>query len=155
MEELDEGRVPAEPRLQSAVDELLPRGISGSELADLEGGWASWLVDPPEAAAFTERGPYLFRLGARLLNVEIDDAIVTAVGRLFVVVDVARRGVNEIAFGNAGIGSLIVPRQARPLTALGALAVRDLKRGGPQFEPEATPGRAWTLLRHRLTGRLR
>jgi len=42
----------------------------------------------------------------------------------------------------------------RPITALAALAARDTNRGGPPFEPPATPGRAWTLLRHRLTGRI-
>jgi hypothetical protein len=34
------------------------------------------------------------------------------------------------------------------------LAARDLRRGGPPFEPEATPGRAAALIRHRLFGRL-
>jgi hypothetical protein len=28
-----------------------------------------------------------------------------------------------------------------------------VRRGGPPFEAEGTPGRAWVLLRHRLTGR--
>jgi hypothetical protein len=41
----------------------------------------------------------------------------------------------------------------RPLAMLAAVAVRDVMRGEP-FEPEGTPGRAATMLSHRLLGRL-
>jgi hypothetical protein len=41
----------------------------------------------------------------------------------------------------------------RPLTMLSALAARDQRRPWPP-EPEATPQRAWAILRHRLTGKL-
>ncbi|HEU0284996.1 MAG TPA: hypothetical protein VFR52_07635, partial [Sphingomicrobium sp.] len=53
------------------------------------------------------------------------------------------------------MGGIQFPPALRPLTALTALAVRDLARGGPPFEPEATPGRALALIRHRWTGRIR
>jgi hypothetical protein len=36
---------------------------------------------------------------------------------------------------------------------LAAVAVRDVRKGEP-FEAEGTPGRAATMLRHRLSGRL-
>jgi hypothetical protein len=45
------------------------------------------------------------------------------------------------------------PKRLRPLTGLAALAARDARRS-PPFEPEATPGRSWALIRHRLTGKI-
>ena len=153
LEELDAGKVPAEPRLQTAVKELLPHGVTGGELAQLEEGWGGLLYDPPDEALLTEHGTRLFRLGAKLLNVEFDDTI-GAAGRLFAGVDAARRGFPDLVPGNAGSAGPRIPRKARPLTALAALAARDLRRGGPPFEPEGTPGRAWALLRHRFTGRV-
>ena len=154
LEELDQGKIPAEPRLQAVALELLTRGISGAEVAGLEAGWASWLENPPDTATATEYGPYLFRLAVRLLNADVDDAIVGPAGRLFVMVDAARRGLHGVGPARTGLVGARIPRRARPLTAFAALAVRDQKQGGPPFEPEGTPGRAWTLLRHRLSGRL-
>jgi phytoene synthase len=49
LEELDQGKVPAEPRLQAAAAELLPRGISGAELAGLEDAWSALLEQSPVA----------------------------------------------------------------------------------------------------------
>jgi len=154
LEELDDGIVPPEPRLQAAESELLPRGIDGGDLAELEEGWAGLLYNPPDMALVTEHGTRLFKLGARLLNVEFDDRTIGAAGRLFAGVDAGRRGVIDIIAGSSGNGGPTIPSRARALTGLAALAARDLKRGGPPFEPEGTPGRAWALLRHRLTGRI-
>ena len=154
LQELDEGMAPAEPRLQAAADELLPRHVTGGDLAQLEEGWAGLLHDPPDGAFPTEHGTRLFRLGARLLDVAFDDATIGVAGRLFAGVEAARRGLLDLVPGSAGSGGPRIARRARPLTALAALAARDLRRGGPPFEPEATPGRAWTLLRHRWTGHL-
>lgn len=153
LEELGD-TVPAEPRLQAAARELLPRGISGADLAALEEGWAGLLNDPPEMALVTEHGTRLFAIGARLLGLRFDDETLGVAGRLFAGVDAARRGLIDLAAGARGGGRLRIGRKARPLTALAVLAARDLERGGPPFEREATPARAWTLLRHRLTGRL-
>ena len=153
LEELDEGKVPAEPRLQAAAAELLPRGLSGSDLAFLEAGWAAWLEDAPDADRSTEAGVQLFRLAARLLRVDPDDPTVPRAGRVFAAVEAARRGIAELDART----ELPIPRAVRPLrplTALAALAARDARRGGPPFEPEATPARALALLRHRLTGRI-
>jgi phytoene synthase len=152
--ELDDGKLPAEPRLQAAARELLGRGISGRDLAGLEEGWAAFLDVAPDAAVLTEHGTRLFAIGARLLDVPFDDATIGAAGRLFIGVDAARRGLIDLAAGSPGRGGARIARRARPLTALAALAARDLRRGGPPFEDEGSPGRAWTLLRHRLTGRL-
>jgi phytoene synthase len=153
LEELDDGKVPAEPRLQAAAADLLPRGISGGDLAQLEEGWSAAFCKPLDMALVTEHGTRLFTIAARLLNMEFDDGTVGVAGRLFAGVDFARRGFIDLAAGSLGRGGPRIPRRARPLTGLAALAARDLGRGGPPFEPEGTPGRAWTLLRHRLTGR--
>ena len=149
---LDQGMVPAEPRLQAAAAQLLPRGISGSDLAKLEDGWAALLDETPDATRVRERGAWLFALGAILLGIEFRDETIGEAGRVFAGGSLARRGLWIAGPPSLRIGPM--PGRARPLTALAALAARDLRRGGPPFESEATPGRAWTLLRHRLTGRL-
>ncbi len=147
-------RTPAEPRLEAAARELLPRGVTGAELAELEAGWAGLLDEVPDMDAVAERGARLFRIGARLLGVEVDDAMLDSPGRLFAGVDAARRGLVDMVAASPGRGGRRIVRRARPLTALAALAARDLRRDGPPFEPEGTPGRAWTLIRHRFTGKL-
>src|SRR6478735_2956909 len=43
LEDLDTKPPPAEPRLQVAAEHLLPRGISGSVLAEIEHGWVTLL----------------------------------------------------------------------------------------------------------------
>jgi len=151
LEELDQGKVPAEPRLQDAARELLPRGITGASLAQLEDGWVALLEEVPNTSRALNRGAVLFRLGTRLLGADIDGRTISLLGTLYAVADLRRRGLG--VFQLPETGNLKVPRSVRPLTSLAALARRDLRRG-QSLEPEATPGRAWTLLRHRLTGRL-
>lgn len=153
LQELDQGRIPAEPRLEAAARTLLPRGISGADLAELEGGWAALLDERPDMALFNEHGSRLFALGARLLGVRTDDAI-EAAGKLFAEVDASRRGLAVPAHSCPPADGLKIDRRARPLTGLAALAARDARSGPSPFEREATPGRAWTLLLHRLTGRI-
>jgi len=149
LRELDEGKVPAEPRLQAAAEELLPRGIKGADLSEIEDGWLTLLEEVPDPERIAARGNLLFALAARLLGV--DDARVVQSGGLFAVADVLRRSLRpELPSPEIPKGSM--PRRARPVTALAALAARDV--GGPPFELEATPGRAWALIRHRFTGRL-
>lgn len=153
LEQLDDGLVPAEPRFEDAARELLPRGVSGADLAGLEEGWAACLDAPPDLALVTEHGARLFALGARLLGVPFEDGTIGAAGRVFAGVDVGRRRIVDLVPGEATMSRRIA-KSARPLTGLAALAARDLRRAGSAFEPEATPGRSWTLLRHRLTGRI-
>ena len=163
LEELDGGAVPAEPRLKAAAAELVPRGIGGSELAVLEGPWARlfdefpWRLQTAEAIWF--RGRHLFGLGARLLG-EGSEAI-EAAGGAWALADTARhcsdaasRAVllEQVEVLTRAAKGAQVPKALRPLSMLGALAMRDAERGGP-FEPEGSPGRAAALLRHRLTGR--
>jgi phytoene synthase len=82
LQELDAGRVPAEPRLKAAAKELLPRGVSGIGLARLEEGWAALLDESPDISRARERGAILFGLAATLLKGEgkFDTG---EVGRLF------------------------------------------------------------------------
>jgi len=148
LEELDQGRVPAEPRLQAATAELLPRRVPGADLAELEAGWAALLQEHPDADAALTRGGRLFRMAGRLLGPDGPQSLELA-GQLYAAGSLSRRGL-------APVGLLAmtriprVPPRFRALTGLAALARRDLGRQ----EPEATPARAWTLLRHRFTGRL-
>lgn len=154
LEKLDRQPPPGEPRLQAVSRELLPRGLAGTEIAGLEEGWAELLrTEAPQAAILCvgKRGPLLFELAARLLALEPSE-LVRQCGEQFAVADLARRGLSDLAPQPLGRTER-APSRLRPLTMLAAVARRDLERGGPPFEAEASPGRAWVLLRHRLTGR--
>lgn len=140
--------------MQAVDRELLPRGITGKMLAELEAGWAALLDEVPDMMAVGDRGTRMFEVGAGILGVAFNDGTLGVAGRLFAGVDAARRGIVDLAPGPIGVGGVRIERKARPLTALAALAIRDLRKGGPPFEPEATPGRAVTLLFHRLFGRV-
>ena len=165
LEELDDdGTAPAEPRLQQAAAELIPRGVTGRELAALESGWLRmfdpfpWTVQTSEAIWF--RGNLLFGLGARVVG-RADERIQGA-GGLWTLVDAARHcsdpqsramliaQARSFARGLAGVR---FPGPLRPLSTLTVLAIRDCRRGEP-FEREGTPGRAAAMLRHRFSGRL-
>ena len=147
LEELDSGQVPAEPRLQAAAEQLLPRGIIGADLAELEAGWAEMLTARPNPEVALARGERLFNMAARLLGVH-SESLWTA-GRLYTAGTLQRRSLRvEGAFVINELRK--VPRRLRPLTALAALAKRDMCRS----EPEATPARAWVILKHRFTGRI-
>lgn len=65
--------IPAEPLLAAVVATLLPRGLSGHALADLEQGWAALLEsEAPGAQEITahgeDRGAPLFALSGALLG---------------------------------------------------------------------------------------
>ena len=153
LEELDQGIVPAEPRLRAAAEHLLSRGISGADLAALEDGWATLLEAQIELYRIADRGAKLFRLGGRLLSTD-DDRLADA-GALAVLVSVGRRGLpdllNRARDHERSLGRHRFERRLRPLTALAKLAVRDLK-SGPPFEPEGTPPRVAAMLRHQWSG---
>ena len=165
LEELDEGTAaPAEPRLQQAQRELIPRGVTGRELAALESGWLRlfdpfpWTVQTSEAIWF--RGNLLFGLGARLLG-RADERIQGA-GGLWTLVDAARHCtdaesratlIEQARSFARGLAGVRFPGPLRPLSMLTALAMRDCRRREP-FQREGTPGRAAAMLRHRFSGRL-
>lgn len=154
LQELDEGKAPAEPRLQAAAQELLPRGLCGTGLAGIEDGWALLLDENPDMARAGNRGARLFDLASGLLGTA--DPLIEPAGELYVLADLRRRGLmtDQHPPSLGGLVNHRFARKLRPLTALATLAARDLRRGGPPFEPEATPGRAWALIKHRLTGRV-
>jgi phytoene synthase len=149
LERLDTEAPPAEPRLQAVSTALLPKGISGHDLAALEPGWTTLLDNQPEARLVEERGEKLFALAARLLGAS--HAGLTEAGRLYALMDVSRRGLHDFRGSLDGRPLPPFPPPLRPLTGLASLARRDLKR--ETYEAEATPGRSWALIRHRMTGR--
>jgi phytoene synthase len=153
LEELDQGKVPAEPRLQAAATELLPRGITGVELATLGENW--WLLlQTLDQSTFmkgvTGRGPMIFELAARLLDVPMDEHLESA-AQSFAAADLGRRRIFDLVPLRLRHSKIRAPLRLRPLTALEVLARRDM-RTGPPFEREATPHRALALIWHRLTG---
>ena len=153
LEELDTGTVPAEPRLRAAAAELLPRGVRGADLAELTEGWAALLNEEPEADRVADGGARLFAIAANLLGAR--DSLIEPAGRLYGRVNAGRRGLVAVQPAPDELQELSAHRFAkplRPLTGLAALAARDARR--PQLEAEATPGRSWALIRHRVTGKL-
>ena len=154
LEELDRGVVPAEPRLRATADDLLNRGVTGTELAALEEGWAALLQPEPDPARVAERGSRLFRIGGKLLRSE--DPRLDEAGALYARVFVARRGFDELLHVEDASEAIRVSRHRfarslRPLTALARLAILDFRHGIP-FDPEGTPPRLAAMLRHQWTG---
>ena len=149
LERLDCSPPPPEPRLQSVAAELLPRGISGSDLTRISEGWAALFDEERDVEAIGARGVALFAVGAKLLGA--DHGALGQAGRWFAVADSARRGLAPVL--SVEIVPVRFPRALRPLTGIARLAVRDLRHGEP-FEPEATPGRAAALFAHRWFGRI-
>ena len=153
LERLDRDDAPAEPRLRAIAEHVITPGISGSELAELETGWATLLDETAEASLVANRGMLLFTFGSKILGAaddRLDDA-----GALYALVSVARRGVPELFDAAAEPAARLArhrfPRALRSLTGLARLAVRDLRLGLPP-EPEGSPGRAAAMLRHRWSG---
>ena len=151
---LDASPPPPEPRLQAAAGELLPRGVSGARLAELEDGWATLLDERPDMERVGERGAKLFAMAAELLRAA--DPLLPAAGRLHGYETALRTGMVGPYWPKEAKQQLHghrFARRLRPLTALGRLAARDATRR-PNQEAEATPGRAAALLSHRLFGRV-
>jgi phytoene synthase len=145
LQDLDDAKVPAEPRLQAAADELLTRSIAGASLAELEDGWAALLEGDPDPERVAARGAKLFDMASSLLGVP--DPMIELAGRFYALVRLGHRPPVPPELARHRFA-----RAARPLTAQVALAARDVRLGSP--EPEGTPGRAFALIRHRLNGRI-
>ena len=152
LQALDSGPPPAEPRLHAVADHLLPKGISGAQLAEIETGWAT-LLDPEfDPKLVAGRGAVLFRIGGRLLGSE--DPKLADAGALYALASVGRRGVPEL-FEPAGehlkaVRSHRFARRVRPLTMLARAAARDLARQ----EAEGSRARLAGMLAHRWSGRI-
>lgn len=152
LEALDSSPPPAEPRLQAVADHLMPTGVTGSELAALEPGWAT-LLDPEfDPALIAARGSLLFAIGGKLLG--SSDSKLGEAGALYALASVGRRGVPEL-FERAreilnGLRGHRFGSRCRPLTMLTRAATRDLDRE----EAEGCRGRAAAMLAHRWSGRV-
>jgi len=94
LQALDEAPPPAEPRLRAAAAQLLPLGVSGSALAEIETGWATLLDPEVDSALVAGRGYALFRIGGQLLG--SDDDKLGEAGALYALASVGRRGVPEL-----------------------------------------------------------
>ncbi len=131
LEGLDAGTVPAQPLLQLLAAHVLPRGVTGADLAGLEDRWLGFI----EGHAGSDDGR-LFGLAARLLG---GDA---ALGR--------RLGQ---AWAAGTDFAEPVPGVLRPLLGLQRLAARDAARAGRPLEPRGSAGRQLRLLMAIALGR--
>ena len=159
LEELDEESAgPAEPRLRAVAQELLPRGISGRQLSELEDAWLPLLEPFPwgeaQARGLALRGRILFQIGAQLLGCAADEA--ERAGAFWSLADGAQHcsdpSSRDLLVRRAGeaLGAIggRLPRRLRPLTVIAALAAVDLLRDGGGL------ARLSVAFRHRLTGSL-
>jgi phytoene synthase len=153
LERLDNAAPPPEPRLQTAAQELVARGIGGKALAALEDGWSTLLDEDPDVNRIARRGALLFEVAAKIMGAV--DPKLEAAGRLFALQQVTRKGLLTRSSQPGELQLLAghrFPRRLRPLTALSRLAASDARSS--VIEAEATPGRAATLLAHRLFGKV-
>ena len=65
---LDSGTVPAQPLLKLVAAEVLPRGLTGAELAALEDRWLALIGTDDVPEPHIAGGGNLFALAARLLG---------------------------------------------------------------------------------------
>lgn len=165
--EIDQGTVPAEPRLEATARLVAQSPLTGAMLAELVERWEPMFGDFPWEAEVvgpvSGRGAFLFGYAAQVLGADPPGMrMAQLAGSLWTLVDVAKHVSDEdsrfflIDVANKSLDQLSggpVEPAVRPLTMLGLLARRDLERW-PAIEPEATPGRAWLMVRHRLTGKL-
>jgi phytoene synthase len=162
LDRLDRARAPAEPVLQAVATEVLPGGVSGADLAQMEQGWEILLSPDPLADKDLEvyaanRGGLLFRFSARLLG-ETGGEAVERSGEAWALIDFARRSANAqdaeaaVALARRTAGPRGWPSRLRPLGMLAILARRDAEERRPRWEAQGAPGRMVRMLRHRLTG---
>jgi phytoene synthase len=152
LEALDSNPPPAEPRLTAVAEHLLPRGVTGAGLSELETGWATLLDPEVDTALVAKRGETLFWTGGQLLG--SDDPKLGEAGALYALSSVARRGVPELFKPARDILATIrgyrFERRVRPLTMLARAAARDVDLQ----ESEGSRGRTAAMLAHRWSGRI-
>lgn len=161
LERLDREPPPKEPVLEGLAEYVLPTGMCGAELGEMEPGWAllpgDQPITPDELDAYAKaRGGTLFLLSARLLGGAI---AVAPAGEAWALVDLARHSIEraDIHSALAAARGRALPRRwpkpLRPLGMIASLAARDLERGPERWEEPGSPPRIARMLRHRLTGR--
>jgi phytoene synthase len=159
-ERLDEAPPPAEPTLTALACHVLPTGISGSQIAQLEEGWSaiapSGLLGDDDIALYARaRGRGLFSLSQVILGGQGAEAE----GALWSLADLARHTSHPeeqkraLALICSAPPAPRLPGSLRVLGMLGQLARRDAMRGASHIEPEGSPARIVRLLRYRVTGR--
>ena len=165
--EIDGAIVHAEPNLEAAARIVAETALTGAILAGLAERWDPLLDDFPWESevfgAIAGRGAILFGQAGLILGADYPGIVQASVaGSLWALLDVARHcsdaDSRDVIF-DVGTDFLDkfargpVEMAVRPLTMLGLLARRDLKRW-PRLEAEATPARAWVMIHHKLTGKL-
>jgi phytoene synthase len=164
LEALDQDPPPAEPLLAEIAACLLPAGIGGVELAEMEAGWAALLVaDPPDRDAIEThgklRGGLLFAFAARLLGGDSADQVILAgegwaladLGARLGNIDAATQARQMAAERLALLEGHRWPPALRSLGMLVVLARRDARSDMPRRQ--GSPDRIARALLHRLTGR--
>lgn len=160
LDKLDRQDAPAEPLLQAVRNDLLPHGITGAALAEMEDGWAALLDGEIDKAALERhgraRGATLFALAGRLLG--DPDPRLAAAGAGWALSDLAHRpgttGVRAAAREHAA--SILAgapaswPTALRPLGMLAVLAANDAERPDRR---QGHPSRLLRMLALRITGR--
>ena len=139
LEALDGKPPAAEPRLRAVAEHLLPAGISGADVAELEAGWATLLDPEPDPALVAERGAVLFELGGRLVGA--NEPKLRDAGAYY---GLASGGFPDAEDKLKHLRGHRYPRALRPLTMLARAAAH----GGNARR------RALTMLVHRWTGRI-
>lgn len=162
LEALDKALPPAEPVLAALAAEVLPRGVSGAELAAVVEGWEALLAPVLDDVAVDEharaRGGGLFTAAARMLG-DASSASVAAAGQGWAFADLSRNlSTSEVAKhareqAAARLGEAFATRWPSRLRGLGALAVLARMDLEPHPRPPGHPARVWRLLRFRATGR--
>ena len=140
LEALDEEPPPAEPRLDAVAKHLLPAGISGAEIAELEAGWATLLDPEPDPALVAGRGAILFQLAGQLLGAS--DPKLGQAGALYAL---ALMAFPEAEDELEALRGHPFPYALRPLTML-ARGVLHQDQGR---------GHLLAMLAHRWSGRIR
>ncbi len=127
---LDAGVVPAQPLLAVLADAVVPMGVSGAELADLEDRWVGLIGSDDVPEAHIAGGGLLFALMARVLGG--DEALARRMGAVWV----------------TGEDAVLprVPASLRGLLGLVRLAQRDARRVGLPREVRGNLARQWRLL---------
>lgn len=163
---LDRAAPPAQPVLQALADTVIPRGVSGADLAAMVDGWEALL----EAEAIDEaamalhaaaRGRRLFLAGRTVLGAAPSDPVESA-GEGWALADLARHirdpDAARVAAGLAAeaIARATAVRWSRAGRALGALtqlARMDLQAPLDARVAPGAPRRVARLAWHRLSGR--
>lgn len=159
------GMPPAEPLLGEIAARLLPAGLPGRSIAEIEEGWAALLeADSPgesEILAHGEaRGGPLFALSAMLLGAVPEDAGRAGEGWAFADLGhrlsdpAARHFARELAADRldaVGVGRW--PAALRPLGLLATLARADAAMPAERLRRQGSPKRLLRSLAYRLTGR--